>query len=453
VWKAGGLTSRAGPSASGMALLPASAWGPADAGALSVLRALAPMWVTGGWVRDRLLESGDVNRDASAAWRRLRHLTGNPPGDLDVLVAGVSARDFHASCRRSEALRAALRGPPLLVPARGGRSLDTVKLRLPEHSVDVTSLLDAQRHFGSSAGVGAGAGAGAGSSDALMGDAEHRDTTFNACYYDMATERVLDPSRRGLADLRDGVVRVPHSGGALASFEEDPVRLLRVFRFASRFGFELDEELGRALEETTDVLDHLRRSPPGRLLFELKKAMLLHNRPSRFFGLLGGPAGAHRHLFGEAGPAFLDTWPAAVGRVRRLEALVLEGLERGNLTSRSIQWRGRRADGPPPAMLAPDWRKTGIYENDWAELLLTALFWRCDEDSLRRVGAQLQLSLAMIDNIARLHALARQKIIAVQTAPPGVHLLNSAVASQESPSDFWDRWPCSSRPGSFDGSI
>mmetsp|Transcript_91197 Transcript_91197/g.253927 ORF Transcript_91197/g.253927 Transcript_91197/m.253927 type:complete len:124 (+) Transcript_91197:249-620(+) len=109
-------------------------------------------------------------------------------------------------------------------------------------------------------------------------------------------------------------------------------------------------------------------------------------------------------------------------------------------------WRGRRSGGPPPAMLSPDWRKTGVYENDWAELLLAALLWRCNEESLRRVGAQLQLSLVMIDNIAQLQMLARQQLITVQTAPPGVHLLNSAVASQESPSEFWDRWPREIQP-------
>jgi len=421
-----------------MALLPASAWSPAEAGAFSVLRTLAPMWVTGGWVRDRLLESSGLNLGANAAWQRLRHITGNPAGDLDVLVADVSARDFHASCRRSEALRAALRGPPILVPARGGRPLDTVKLRLPEHSVDVTSLLDAQQHFG-----GAG-GPGGGGPGALLSDAGHRDATFNACYYDAAAERVLDPSARGLADLRDGVVRVPHPRGARASVGEDPVRLLRALRFASRFGFELDEDLAGLLEEAADVAEHLGRSPPGRLLFEVKRSLLLHNRPGRFLQLLGAHGGAHRHLFGEAGSALLDAWPAAVGRVRRLEALVLEGLDRGSLTARSSQWRGRRVDGPPPAMLAPDWRKMGLHENDWAELLLAALFWRCDEESLRRVGAQLQLSLVMIDNIVKLHALARQKIIAVQTAPPGAHLLNSAVASQDSPVEFWERWPVGS---------
>jgi len=319
-----------------------------------------------------------------------------------------------------------------------------VKLRLPEHEVDVTSLLDAAQQLRAPGGEAvASAGAGGRGADALLADAEHRDTTFNACYYDPATEEVLDPSNRGLADLRAGIVRAPHSGGAAASVREDPVRLLRAFRFASRFGFELDEELEDGLEEAAEALGQLGNASPGRLLFELKKALLLHNRPSRFLGLLGGPGEVHRFLFGAAGSAALDAWPAAVGRARRLEAFVLEGLERGELTSRSAQWRGRQADGPTPALLAPDWRKTGVHENDWAELLLAALFWRCDAQAVRRVGVQLQLSLAMAENVLKLQALARQKLMTVQTAPPGAHILHAAANTQMSAAQFWDQWPCS----------
>eukprot|EP00416_Gambierdiscus_australes_P020427 CAMPEP_0171065402 /NCGR_PEP_ID=MMETSP0766_2-20121228/6822_1 /TAXON_ID=439317 /ORGANISM="Gambierdiscus australes, Strain CAWD 149" /LENGTH=466 /DNA_ID=CAMNT_0011521499 /DNA_START=64 /DNA_END=1460 /DNA_ORIENTATION=- len=419
-----------------MARLPMSTWSSAEARTLSSLRSLGRMWVTGGWVRDKLLECTDVNPQAGRAWQRLRRLTGNPAGDLDVLVDGISARDFHAACHRSETMSSVLRRLPVLVPARGGRSLDIVKLRLPQHCVDVTSLPDAQRLLGVS-----------GSSGALLKDAEHRDASFNALYYDPTTEEVLDPSTLGIADLRAAVVRVPHSGGAAASIEEDPVRLLRVFRFASRFEFELDDDIRAALGEAngstwaTNVAEHLGRSPPGRLLNEVKKALLLHNRPSGFLGLLGGVGDVHRFFFGQASDSLVEAWPAAVGRVRRLEALVLEGLDRQLLTSRSSRWRGRRADGPPPALCAPDWRKTGVWENDWAELLLAALLWCCDKASLERIGAGLQLSLSMIDNVVKLQEQARHNPTAAHTAPPGAHLLKAAVASHVSAADFWDRWP------------
>lgn len=411
-----------------MVRLAASALTAAEQGVLGLLRAVAPVqiWATGGWVRDRLLEQGAMNQTAHHLWERVRGLAGAARGDLDVLVGDMTAQALYQRCRRPE-VRAALRGEPMLVPARGARTLDTVKLRLPEHNVDITSLLDK---------VGAAEGI-----EPLRTDAEHRDVTFNACYYDPACEEVFDPTAMGISDLQNGVVRSPHPDGAMASIQEDPVRLLRAFRFAARFDFELSDDLIDALEEAP-MGELLQSTPPGRILHETKRALLLHNRPSSFLRLLGGAGRVNEHLFGSAGEGPLRGWAAGVGSVRRLEGLVLEGLDRGILSSRSVQWRGRRPDTHPPALMSPDWRRTGVYENDWAELVLAALLWRCSDKELKRVGVELQLSTAMIDNISALQAGARQKIITPQTAPPGVHLLNFAVATQDGPSVFWERWPC-----------
>lgn len=434
--------------------LPASTWTRTEAGAFSALGSVANMWATGGWVRDKVLECTDVNPAANRSWQHLRGLAGYPPGDLDLLVDQITAREFHTACLRNEPLCAALRGPPTLVPARGKRPLDTVKLKLPELDVDVTSLLDTQKLLLEAKEVLPSTNTSVecdvqttniniSGLDSLKAEAEHRDTTFNALYYNFMTQEVLDPCGQGLPDLRSGIVRVPHSSGVMATIKEDPVRLLRAFRFASRFGFELDGSLADGLEQSSETLLAFRCTSPGRLLNEVKKALLLHNKPSRFLGFLGGPSEVHRHFFSTAGDALLATsaWQAAVGRVRRLEALVLEGIQCGSLTSRSVRWRGRGPDGPAPALFAPDWRKTGVWENDWAELLFAALYWRCDSDAIRKVGAQLQISSTMSENVVALLNEAKRGPLSVQTSPPGAYLLNNAVASAESPTDFWCRWP------------
>ena len=69
----------------------------------------------------------------------------------------------------------------------------------------------------------------------LEQDLERRDLTINAMAKDEAG-RLIDPFG-GEKDLRDGVLR--HVGGA---FQEDPVRILRVARFAARFGFAIADE-------------------------------------------------------------------------------------------------------------------------------------------------------------------------------------------------------------------
>jgi tRNA nucleotidyltransferase (CCA-adding enzyme) len=69
----------------------------------------------------------------------------------------------------------------------------------------------------------------------LEQDLARRDLTINAMARDPEGE-LIDPFG-GARDLREGVLR--HVGDA---FAEDPVRILRVARFAARFGFRIAEE-------------------------------------------------------------------------------------------------------------------------------------------------------------------------------------------------------------------
>jgi tRNA nucleotidyltransferase (CCA-adding enzyme) len=70
----------------------------------------------------------------------------------------------------------------------------------------------------------------------LADDLARRDLTINAIARDEATGDLIDPFN-GAADLKAGVLR--HVGPA---FAEDPVRILRVARFAARFGFAIAPE-------------------------------------------------------------------------------------------------------------------------------------------------------------------------------------------------------------------
>mmetsp|Transcript_4136 Transcript_4136/g.7593 ORF Transcript_4136/g.7593 Transcript_4136/m.7593 type:complete len:416 (+) Transcript_4136:45-1292(+) len=402
--------------------------GPTEHGVLQLLGGMAKVWVTGGWLRDKILDCFDVNSAAKTHLQRLRELSGQPPSDLDLVVASLTSAQFFDRCSRDDAFRSMLLRPPLLVPAKGGRPA-TVKLTLPEAVVDVTSLSD--QRCGDEAKS---------ERDLLADDCRHRDVSFNALYLE-AGEEVLDPCGFGLSDLSSGDVRAPHEGGATASFQEDPVRLLRSLRFAARLNFRLHDDLVAALPAGEEALATLFERSPGRSLFEMKKALLLHNRPSAFLHLLNSNCEVHKLFFSSSSGTAVSSWQGAVANVRRLESLVLEGLKRKQISSRSSRFRGRMPKGLLPAMLTPDWRKLEIRENDWAELLLAALLWRCDAAAVRHVCQRLQLSETMGDNVNMLREKTRTSNIAAHTAPPGVHLLHAAVISAEAPEDFWDRWP------------
>ena len=82
-------------------------------------------------------------------------------------------------------------------------------------------------------------------------DAERRDFTINALFYNVLTREVEDLTGRGISDLRAGFLKTPLS--ARITFQDDPLRMLRGIRFASRFGFQMDAEMCAALEDAANA--------------------------------------------------------------------------------------------------------------------------------------------------------------------------------------------------------
>ena len=67
-------------------------------------------------------------------------------------------------------------------------------------------------------------------------DALRRDFTVNALYYDPKCDRVID-SVHGLDDIQQHQIRI--IGDAETRYREDPIRILRAIRFASKLNFQL----------------------------------------------------------------------------------------------------------------------------------------------------------------------------------------------------------------------
>lgn len=108
----------------------------------------------------------------------------------------------------------------------------------------------------------------------LEEDLARRDLTINAIA--QATDGSLIDPFNGQADLNNKILR--HVSPA---FVEDPVRVLRLARFAARFGFDVADETKLLVKKMVDSgeLNHL---VPERIWQELSKA-LATNTPSRFF--------------------------------------------------------------------------------------------------------------------------------------------------------------------------
>ncbi|HET9762296.1 MAG TPA: multifunctional CCA tRNA nucleotidyl transferase/2'3'-cyclic phosphodiesterase/2'nucleotidase/phosphatase [Casimicrobiaceae bacterium] len=111
----------------------------------------------------------------------------------------------------------------------------------------------------------------------LEEDLARRDLTINAMA--RADDGTLIDPFGGERDLREGVLR--HVGPA---FTEDPLRVLRVARFAARFGFSVAPETA-ALMRAIAAGGELETLSAERVWQELAKA-LMEAKPSRFFVIL-----------------------------------------------------------------------------------------------------------------------------------------------------------------------
>lgn len=105
----------------------------------------------------------------------------------------------------------------------------------------------------------------------LKDDAMRRDFTLNALYYDPTTETVVD-FHNGVHDLRQGVVKI--IGDAETRYREDPVRMLRALRFASKLDATIDPDTAAPFTQLANLISNV---PESRLFDESIKLLSCGN--------------------------------------------------------------------------------------------------------------------------------------------------------------------------------
>src|SRR5512135_578612 len=175
-------------------------------------------------------------------------------------------------------------------------------------------------------------------------DAFRRDLTINALFYDIATFSVIDYVG-GLEDLEAGRIRI--IGDPDASYTEDPVRIWRVLRHASRLGFTIEEKTDEAIPRHSHRLDVC---SGARLFEELNKDM--KSGSVRAFFQAARTYGILPRVLGNVG----EIYQASDNAFERLTFLL--GALDASIT----------AGGSPPAEVA-----YGLLLWPWAEPLLAAM--------------------------------------------------------------------------------
>lgn len=124
----------------------------------------------------------------------------------------------------------------------------------------------------------------------IEGDAFRRDFSVNALYYNIADFSIIDYTG-GMADIERGVLRL--IGDPDVRYREDPVRMLRAVRFATKLGFRLEPETEQPIEELAPLLGDI---PPARLFDEMLKLFMGGSALANFEML------RHYNLFGQLFP-------------------------------------------------------------------------------------------------------------------------------------------------------
>jgi tRNA nucleotidyltransferase/poly(A) polymerase len=106
-------------------------------------------------------------------------------------------------------------------------------------------------------------------------DVKRRDLTYNSLFYDLDTREIVDLVG-GKADLQSGITRMV--GDPIERFDEDSLRILRAFRFASRYEHPLHHDTEKAIEKRKQLQNidpetgEMKRISQERVWEEMKKA-------------------------------------------------------------------------------------------------------------------------------------------------------------------------------------
>ncbi len=124
-------------------------------------------------------------------------------------------------------------------------------------------------------------------SDDIETDLSRRDFAVNAMALDVLERDLIDPFG-GLEDLARGRLRTPI--GPEVSFSDDPLRMLRLYRFVSALGFEPDRAAVEAVEEMAGRLEIISAE---RIRDELDKLLVGDNVAVALWGLVRSGLAEH----------------------------------------------------------------------------------------------------------------------------------------------------------------
>ena len=169
--------------------------------------------VAGGWVRDKLL--------------------GKESDDIDIALNDMKGSKL-ASLINEELYPGKDKVGIIQQNAKKGKHLETATIKICKVWIDFVNL----RAF----------------NDNELGtpksDAELRDLSINSLFYNINEKKVEDYTNKGIKDLENGVIETPIEPEI--TFKFDPLRILRMLRFAIKYKFSIADDINNCIEKNKE---------------------------------------------------------------------------------------------------------------------------------------------------------------------------------------------------------
>jgi tRNA nucleotidyltransferase (CCA-adding enzyme) len=180
--------------------------------------------VAGGWVRDKLLQ---------------KHTH-----DVDIAIDTVSGVDFatlvQLYLRKFNPDQHVHRMGVIAANPSQSKHLETATMIVADMEVDFCNLR-AQEIYASHSRIPTTR------FGSPLEDAQRRDFTINALFFNLRTHQVEDWTKRGLRDLANMILVTPLDPNT--TFHDDPLRVLRAIRFAVRYDMKFHPQLEEACKD------------------------------------------------------------------------------------------------------------------------------------------------------------------------------------------------------------
>lgn len=171
--------------------------------------------VAGGWVRDKLL--------------------GKESDDIDIAINDMKGSQL-ASLINEELYPGKNKVGIIQQNVEKGKNLETATIKICKTWIDLVNLrCENKDEIGTP-----------------VSDAERRDLSINSLFYNINEQKVEDFTNRGIKDLENGIIATPINPEI--TFGDDPLRILRMLRFAIKYKFRIGNDINNYIEKNKEEI-------------------------------------------------------------------------------------------------------------------------------------------------------------------------------------------------------